>query len=339
MPAWTPPIRGDGGAVLAGSIAAVESIRLNGVEQWLVLRGHDQANPVLLFLHGGPGTPETAPLIAYDRALEADFIVVSWDQRGAGKSYPGGLVDPAAITPAQLLEDTHALTAYLKARFAQQQIYLVAHSWGTILAIRAARESPADYAALVSIAQTSDALREEVSMHVWALEQARRAGDRRAIRELRGLNPGCRSIAERAVRVRWIERFGGGVMHRSGGLAELTRTIIRSPEYTLREKLTYRRATAFTLAHLFPDGMVPAIDLAAEVPAVDVPVWFVHGRFDQLVPLAVAHDYCRTLRAPAKTFVVFDESAHSPPFEEPERFHQLMLDVRDRAPGRAPQTR
>jgi pimeloyl-ACP methyl ester carboxylesterase len=77
MSGWTPAIRDGAGVMLPGSITTVESIQLNGARQWLV---------VLLYLHGGPGTPETAMLREYCRQLENDFVVVSWDQRGAGKS-------------------------------------------------------------------------------------------------------------------------------------------------------------------------------------------------------------------------------------------------------------
>lgn len=79
MPAWTPVMRDQTGAVLPNSIATIESIELNGVQQWLVIRGRDRSNPVLLYLRGGPGTSETALLTAYDRALENEFVVVSWD--------------------------------------------------------------------------------------------------------------------------------------------------------------------------------------------------------------------------------------------------------------------
>jgi pimeloyl-ACP methyl ester carboxylesterase len=334
MPASTPAIRDESGAVVPNSIASVESIELNGVTQSLVIRGRDQSYPVLLYLHGGPGTPETAPLITYDGALEDDFVVVSWDQRGAGKSYPAGLADPSAVTPARLLADTHALTTYLKQRFGQERIYLVGHSWATVLAMRAVQAWPNDYAALVSIEQTSDAVREERTMHAWVLDQAQRDGNQDAIRELTALNPGSLSISERLVRLKWIEHYGGGVIHRPGGLDELTWVVIRSPEYTVPEKLSYQQATEFTLDHLFPDGKVPAIDLKTEIPAVDVPVWFVEGRFDELVPMSVAHDYFDALRAPSKEFVVFESSAHSPPFEEPGRFCNLMREVLNRT-GRA----
>ena len=324
LPASTPAIRDATGAVVPGSIASVESVQLNGVQQWLVIRGRSQANPVLLYLHGGPGTPETAPLTHYDGALEADFTVVCWDQRGAGKSYPAGQAAPDAVTVGELLADTHSLTTYLRERFHQDRIYLAAHSFATILAMRAVQRWPDDYRALISIEQTSDAVHEEQAMHAWVLDQARRDANDQALRDLVGLTPGSLLISEREVRLKWIEHYGGGVIHKPGGLDELTRVVLFSPEYTVAEKLSYQAGVDFTLSHLFPDGKVPASDLRTEIPSVDVPVYFVEGRYDELVPLAVAKAYYEVLDAPHKEFVVFEHSAHSPPFEEPEAFCSFM---------------
>jgi pimeloyl-ACP methyl ester carboxylesterase len=119
-------------------------------------------------------------------------------------------------------------------------------------------------------------------------------------------------ISQRRVRLKWIEHYCGGVIHRPGGLGELARVVLRAPEYTIAEKLTYRQATEFTLARLFPDGRVPPIDLITEIPSIHVPVHFIQGHFDQLVPMKVAHDYYEALSAPYKDFVVFEKLRAQP---------------------------
>jgi pimeloyl-ACP methyl ester carboxylesterase len=330
MPASTAPIRDAGGAVAANSIASIESIELNGVQQWLVIRGRDRTDPVLVYVHGGPGNPETAPLVRYNRSLEDDFVVVSWEQRGAGKSYPAGLANPAAVNTAQLVDDLHALTGYLKTRFGQDRLYLVAHSYGTLIAIRAAQRYPSDYHALVSIEQTSNAAREEALMHQWALEQAREDGNEDAVRELTALSPlenGTLPLADRVVRMKWVEHYGGGVMHTSNASQKLALVLLGSSEYTAWEKINYLRAQDLTLARLFPDKNNVHTDLFTEIPALDVPIYFVQGRYDHLVPIQVSRAFYESLHAPHKAFVVFENSAHSPIFEEPERFHELMREV------------
>ena len=330
MPASTAAIRDVSGAVAANSIASIESIELNGVQQWLVIRGRDRANPVLLYVHGGPGDPETAALVHYDQSLEDDFVVVSWEQRGAGKSYPARLANPAAVNAGQLLDDLHTLTGYLKRRFGQDRLYLVAHSWGTLLGIRAAQRYPSDYHALVSIEQTSNSAREEALMHEWVLEQARADGNQQAIRELSALSPlenGALPLADRVVRMKWVEYYGGGLMHASNPSQTLTLVVLASSEYTEWEKINYLRAEEFTLAQLFPDRNNLHTDLSTEIPTLDVPIYFVQGRYDHLVPMQVSRAYYESLRAPYKEYVVFENSAHSPIYEEPGRFHELMREV------------
>lgn len=328
LPAGTPPVRGGDGAPVAGSVATLEPVEVNGTPQWLLIRGRDETNPVLLFVHGGPGTPESVWLAHYNQALEDDFVVVSWEQRGAGKSYPAGCADPAAMTGEQLLADLHAVTAHLKQRFGQERIYLVGHSWGTLLAIRAAHRWPADYHALVSVAQTAHTAREEEAIHDWVVAQARRDGNHRALRRLERLGPaasGQLTLEDLSVRLRWVNHYGGGVMHRPGAMRELVGVLLRRPEYTTWEKLRYLRAEAFSLAHLYHE--LAGVDLFTEIPALEIPVVLVHGRHDHQVPMAVARDYFDALDAPDKTFVIFDQAAHSPLFEDPARFHRVLGDL------------
>lgn len=307
-----------------------EPVVLGGVTQWVHSTGTDPRKPVLLFLHGGPGTPETAWLAHCNRVLRDDFVVVCWEQRGAGKSYPAGQARPEAMTGAQLLADTLALTRLLQARFDRERILLLGHSWGTVLALRAAARCPQAYLGVVSVAQVSHALREETVMHAWALDQARARGQRRARRQLEALGSPVEhglSLGGTRVRLRWVNRFGGGMAHRPGTRRRLMGVLARSGVYTPWDKVRYLRAEAFTLAHLYDE--LARVDLFAEVREIEVPVWFVHGRHDQQVPLAVARDYAAALSAPEVRLVVFDRSAHSPLFEQPARFHRLMRRIRD----------
>jgi hypothetical protein len=86
----TPAIVDAQGAIVPGSAAVLEPVRLGGVDQWILVRGRDRTKPVLLFLHGGPGMPAMFLAHAWQRALEEDFVVVHWDRRGAGKSFHAG---------------------------------------------------------------------------------------------------------------------------------------------------------------------------------------------------------------------------------------------------------
>jgi predicted alpha/beta-fold hydrolase len=137
----TPAIRDDSGSVIPGSIASLERLRIGGVEQYVLIRGHDRRKPLLLFLHGGPGMPSMYLAHAFQRELERDFVVVHRDRRGAGKSYAA--LGPEEIpTVSQTLADTLELTRHLRERFGHETIYLAGHSWGSYLGILAVRERP-----------------------------------------------------------------------------------------------------------------------------------------------------------------------------------------------------
>src|SRR5512145_35243 len=115
-------------------INVLEKVVLGGTAQWISIRGADPHQPVLLFLHGGPGSANLAKLRVQTPALEEHFVVVNWDQRGAGKSAGIGF-DYESLSIAQIISDTHELVEYLKARFGVEKIYLLGFSWGTIVGL------------------------------------------------------------------------------------------------------------------------------------------------------------------------------------------------------------
>lgn len=148
----TAPIKDANREIIPRSIASLEKIKLGGMDQWILIRGNDVSNPVLLWLHGGPGAAQMPIAHHFDKNLEKDFIVVHWDQRGAGKSNPKDF-DEQTMTFEQFITDAHELTQYLKRRFNTEKIYLVGHSWGTQLGIKMVQLYPEDYFAYIGIGQ------------------------------------------------------------------------------------------------------------------------------------------------------------------------------------------
>lgn len=123
----TPPIKDNKGNIIPESIASLEMVELGGMDQCILIRGNDLSNPILLWLHGGPGSAQMPVVHYFNGELEKDFIVVHWDQCGAGKSNPRNF-DEQTMTFEQFLNDAHELTQYLKKRFSKEKIYLVGHS-------------------------------------------------------------------------------------------------------------------------------------------------------------------------------------------------------------------
>ena len=143
-PGSTAPIRDREGDLVLDSVASLEKVQIGGTQQWILVRGEDVSNPILLWLHGGPGASQMPVARYFSADLEKYFVVVHWDQRGAGKSNPRDF-DESTMTFQQFIDDGHELTLYLKQRFNKQKIYLLGHSWGTMPGIKLAQAYPEDY--------------------------------------------------------------------------------------------------------------------------------------------------------------------------------------------------
>jgi pimeloyl-ACP methyl ester carboxylesterase len=168
--------------ISSAGIASLEKIRLGGVEQWIQIRGNDRTKPILLFLHSGPGFPEM-PFSHVNAPLEKDFVVVQWDQRGSGKSY-SPLIPESSMTIEQFVADTHELAQLLLRRFGRPKLYLVAHSWGSIVGALTVLNYPELFYGYVGISQAVDPPESERMMYRFALETATAQGDEKAVKEL-----------------------------------------------------------------------------------------------------------------------------------------------------------
>ena len=207
---------------------------LGGAEQSVLLRGRHVGNPVLLFLHGGPGTSELGMIRAHNLpALEAHFTVAVWDQRGAGKSF-AALEPASAMNVEQLVSDTRELSAWLCRRFGQEKIYLAGHSWGSLLGVLTVSRHPELYVAYVGFGQAVDMDEGERLSYAWTLDQARKAGDARSTAKLEriGAPPYSGDVRAKVVAQRAILARYGGEVHGNprGGVLILLRSLLKARE-------------------------------------------------------------------------------------------------------------
>ena len=255
--------------------------------------------------------------------LEADFVVIEWDQRGSGKS--AASIEPtAAMNMGQLVADTIELTEHLTQRFGKRQLIVVGHSWGSILGLMAVRQRPDLYGAFVSTGLIANFAEGQRVAYRFLLAESERQGNRKAVAELTDLGAppyaGPDAIAQWKRCGRWLGEFGA-VWH-SPEKFNRVGWMLSSIEYSWPEKLRFNRAAGRSFDLLFGDLM--STNLIEAVPQVEVPVFFAEGRYDQLAPVEVAERYFSSLIAPRKEWVLFENSAHFPQWEERERFHQLL---------------
>ena len=311
----TPPYRGLFGRTRPGSVASLEEVELGGAEQWVLLRGIDEANPVLLCLHDGPGLAQILVARQIHKELERAFVVADWDQRGSGLSYqPGAL--PGTLTLNRLVDDTVALSTWLCERFHRPRIVLVGHGWGSAIGLLAAQRAPELYEAYVGIDPPVDRKESEERLARWVGSEAKARGETRAVGELAEVGPPPYASADGARTVRrWAERFGG-IGRRASRRGAVVRGLLELEEYTLFDLARWRRGRQSSMEAL--GATAASIDLASRVSAVEVPTFFLAGRNDKVCDPELAREYLWVLDAPRKGWAWVEDAAHLLPFEQPD---------------------
>lgn len=324
-PRSTPPITGDDGRPLPESIAVLEPIRIGGLEQWLLIRGRDRSAPVLLWLHGGPGAAQIPVARAYNGALEEDFIVVHWDQRGAGLSNPRDF-DPGTMTFARFIADAREVTAHLKARFDTERIYLLGHSWGTQLGLRLVRDYVEDYHAYIAVGQAVDPDATVRLAHDWLTERLQEAGDAAGLEKLASLGPPPYRDHQAYV------TFAGLVTEHGGGIdvpmSELLLKALAAPEYRASDLVAWFRGANRGSGPMWREPAYANFNALSDTPRLDLPVFFLNGRRDYITPLALTRRYHDHVAAPMQDLIVFENSAHAPFFAEPQRFYSVLHEIK-----------
>ncbi len=321
-PATTDPILGADGKVLPGSIAELTRVNIGGHDQAIMIRGHSVKAPVLLFLAGGPGGSEIGTMRNLGTGLERDFVVATWDQRGAGKS-ANQLEPTSTLTVAQSVSDTIAVTNYLRRRFAEQKIYLVGNSWGTIIGVLAAQQHPEIYRAYVGTGQMVDPAVTDRMFYADTIAWAKRTGDSGLVDTLRRNGPPP---------YKDLWKYEPALSHEHDwnpypGLDRLEEKgempgNIFVKEYSLMEKLRTMPGFLDTFAVLYPQ--LSNVDFRREASTLKIPVYLVQGAHEARGRAVLADQWFAGLAAPHKQRFVFSRSGHKPSFEEPSHFRAAM---------------
>lgn len=299
---------------------------LGGARQWVSVRGADRANPILIFVHGGPGSTESHIAWSFQRAWEDYFTVVQWDQRGAGKSYP--LNDPAAIAPTMTVDryrdDAIELIEQLRQRYGKRKVFLLGHSWGSVVGLSVAAKRPDLLHAYIGMGQLIDGQANERDGYAWTLARAKADGNAVAVRELEALAPypGKTEIAKLNVERKWSVHYGALAWGRSDADFYLHAGRI-SPEHSTADRQAIDAGSDFSVPILWPQ--IERVDFTP-VRRLDVPVILFLGRHDYTTPSPIAAAWLGRLRAPSKRVVWFENSAHLPMIEEPGRAFAALLD-------------
>ena len=325
-PASVPPVLGPDGGPLPGSVAELAKVRLGGHEQWVEIRAASPDKPVLLYLSGGPGQSDLPYSRVYFDDLARDFVVVGWDQRGTGKSYPA--LDQESLTLDRAVADTIELTDYLRARFNEQKIYLLGESWGTILGVLAAQQRPDLYHAFIGSGQMVSVRETDRRLYHDVIDYAVRAGDDDLAAQMRGYGePPYGSIYGNAFVFQHYEKLyrpytPAQSYTERGASSGIGPWGLLGSEYTLVERVNVLRGLADMFAVMYPQ--LQGIDFRRDVPRLEVPVYILDGQAELGARRDLALEWYEQLQAPQKRLYSFEEAAHAVAFEQFEAFQQIM---------------
>ena len=305
QPERTQKIRSDS----TSSISTIDYINIGGIEQCVLIRSENTKNPVLLFLHGGPGMPMMYLAHEFQRPLEKNFTVVQWDRRGAGKTFSRNKPRPESMNTRRLVNDAYELIDTLRNRYGQNKVILAGHSFGTHLGSIMVKERPELFSAYISIGQVVDDHMAAVLQEEFIRKQA----------ALQGNNEIIRALDNKEIKYYEDLLFEfGGELKNSKSFLPLIWSGLQAPEYTLPEAISLGNGSSFSSYHMKYNVLSQSI--FNEIVEYQIPVYFFVGVSDYTTPHELITKYYETVRAPAKEIVYFKNSAHFPFFEEPEEF-------------------
>ena len=292
----------------------------------LRLRGTNEDNPVVLFLHGGPGVCDRHFILEEQAELTDVCTIVCLDQRGAGKSYTRAQ-GKRHMDMETVIGDAIAVIDYLRERFHQEKIYLVGHSYGSYLGVLLAARVPEKIAAYVGVGQLANGAENERISYEFVWNEAQKRKDEKAIRELvrigAPVNGFYRSLDDLTTQRNLMTKYGGAAHGKKQGMiSSMVLPVLRSPEYTLGDLIRYANGAYYNMRELW--RQVITCDFLSTVQKLDVPVYITAGRHDRNTPPELAKRWLDALVAPEKEWFWFEDSAHSPIREEKEKWNKTL---------------
>lgn len=324
-PGKPKPFLDETGEVIKGSISEKCFIQVNGTKQGMFISAIDSTKPVLLFIHGGPGVPEYALSRNYPIVLEKCFTVCWWEHRGAGLSYSSD-IPIETMNFDQFILDATVVTNYLRKRFNQDKIYLMAHSGGTVFAIQLAKKAPELYHAYLAVSQITNQMESEKLAYAYMVGQFTEAGDKKMLERFKKYPvESINTPSYYVMRDAPMHKLGIGTTHKMRSvITGVFLPVNFAREYTLQEKINFWRGKLFNTHKARMWAKVVETNIPALVKELKIPVYFFGGYYDYTTSSKLAKEYYESLKAPIKAFYTFMNSAHSPMFEEAVLMQEIL---------------
>ena len=306
-------------------IDEIRKISIGGVGQKIHIRGEKRTNPVLLFLHGGPGISNRDSVVNREKDLCDVFTIVAWDQRGTGGSYWG--VKKETLNLEQLISDAAELVEYLCAALEKEKLFVWGGSWGTELGTYLCFRYPEHIAGYVGSGQLVNGVLNEELSYDFAMDEAKKAGDTKAVSTLERIGrpvDGCyREVFKGMMAQRRImKKYGGHSMNKGTYWTDTALPLLRSREFSFTDKLGLALGYKRCLTYMWPT--TSKCDFPRECTRFAMPYYIFQGAHDNNTPSALVQAYYDAIEAPDKDLIWFEHSAHGPLREEPETYKRLL---------------
>lgn len=305
-------------------------VEIEGIAQWITIKGNGRSNPVILFLHGGPGSPLSPYAEAIFKDWEKDFILVHWDQRGTGKSFgrnaPRDFDEAYILTHplelGQMTSDGIALTEYLLRHLEKEKIILFGTSWGSALGVNMAGERPDLYYAYLGHAQLVNPSEDIIHVYHKTEQVALQQNDSSAVEILRSLGPPPYHQAKHLGQLlRIVKQY-----ERANATPAPAFWWKLHPEYDNEQDESDRLqgddySFIYYAGHqpMRIQGMINSVDFMRDRWRFELPVYLIQGEKDLLTPLEITRSYFEKIDAPEKDLRVIPEAAHG--------FNQAIIDA------------
>ena len=296
-------------------IDSLYDVEINGTKQKILVQSNNINNPVLLWLHGGPGTSEMF-INHYCMTKVLDFFtVVHWDQRGTALSY-NNTVKSSDISFEKIFDDAVCLTEILKKTYQKDKIFLIGHSFGSVLGIHLAEKFPELYYAYIGIGQVVDDNRSREITYKWLVARLKEDNDTASIAKIKEKHLVPREL---------INRYRG-IYYNGKTLFDVIKT---SPYYFDGYLDDYNKSMKFVReANGKPEGKYTFITIDS-ITKINIPTYFFEGKHDRIAACApeLVIDFCKKLEVPKKEIIWFENSAHHPNIDEPEKFQNELINI------------
>ena len=300
-------------------------INVNGCQQWICVRGENKANPIILFIHGGPGSPESGMACKkYQGILEKYFTMVHWEQRGAGKSY-NPKIDHDPFVVDTFVHDAISVSEFLRKEYNKKKIFLIGHSWGSIVGIEAVSKRPDLYYAYIGVGQFVNAIEQERVSRLFVMDYLKKNGKVEEYIQMENIgDPPYKNTFEALSLERKYLRPSGGWIGPNYSMSSLAIDALFCPYYSIVDYYRVYKGVMYSLRKSLTDEYWN-VALDTTRTAFQIPVFFISGDCDYNTPIPLVERYYNQITAPKKDFVRISQCGHMVNFEKPIEFNNEVV--------------